>query len=345
MIKRLTFHSFKKIFPFLILAILIGLCINLVCFKVEYNQMRDNLNQVDKSIAQMKWDYIESVLQEDYLGAGVQSKAIAMDVDVKLIGQYPDMNQLKDQLDHPDGEIEPAYVQVFKDALSKQYLFKVKNDNNDPFIASRSGILMDLSANCLPDEIPRTWNKEVPAHYNPELARVAINKILSKCTGMIFWEYLPSSNPDHMMITSGDVRDLEQVYAQEGFEGLKTYEFLAPAYITDAGDIFGVSDVTRYSTRETNHKLIVVQGFNIYDQIMARHALEINDFDVQKELIHRDMRQTMVIRTFTVIASSVIILLVVYMLMIFNNRTFHEKGFCPYEDRISSDKEGDQPQD
>lgn len=340
MIKDLGFHSIKKIFPFLILTIVIGLGINLIFFRIEYNQMSDNMNQIDESISGLKWNYIESILQEDYLAAGNQSKAIALQIDRDLISKYPDMDRLRYQLDFPDKVDDPAYVQIFRDNLRDKYLFNIQNDNNDPFVASRNGILMDLSMNCLPSDVPRVWNTEISMHYNKALAQVAINKILSKNHGIIYWEFSGMEDPNHKILTNGDMNCLRSVYDREGFEGLRNYEFLAPAYITDAGDIFGVDDVSKYGTKTINHKIIVVQGFNLYDQIMARHAAQINNFDQQRELIRRELKHTMVLRTFTVVASTIIVLAVVYLLMVFNNRMFHDKGFCPCDKK----KEGDSVQ-
>ena len=50
------------------------------------------------------------------------------------------------------------------------------------------------------------------------------------------------------------------------FKGLKNYQIWIPVYITDTGDIFGQSDVVK-GVKQPTHKIIVVQEFNLYDQL------------------------------------------------------------------------------
>lgn len=296
------------------------------------------MQKVDESFNELKWNYIQTVLNEDYLAAGIQSKAMATEISKDILRKYPDMSQLQYQLDFPDKVDNPAYEQIFKDNIRGKYLFNIENDNNDPFVASRNGILMDLSLNCsnVDDEL-RTWNKEIEAQYNKTLAQAAVTLILNKGKGMIYWEYLPSNDPNHYVITYPSTRELQILYQKEGLDGLRNIEFLAPAYITEAGDIFGVDDIGKLGSMNANHKLIVIQGFNLYDQLTTRHAADLSEFDQKREMIHMEMQHTMVLRTFTVVGSSALLLIVVVCLMIFNNRVFHEEGFCPCE----KNKEGE----
>lgn len=305
---------------------------------MEYGQIQANMQDADKGYEELKWEYIKTVLTEDYLAAGEQSKAIAGAVSKDLLQKYPDMAQLQYQLDFPDKVDNPAYEQIFKDGIRNKYLFNIENDNNDPFVASRKGILMDLSINCSTQYgVSRVWDSEVAGHYNKPLARMAISEILAKNKGIIFWEYLPSSNPNHYIMTSPSIEELQALYEREGIDGLKTVEFLAPAYITEAGDIFGVEDIGKLGTMNANHKIIVVQGFNLYDQITTRHAGTLSLFDQKREITHMQMVHTMVLRTFTVVGTSAILIIVAIFLMVFNNRMFHEKDFCP----CGENKEGD----
>jgi hypothetical protein len=87
---------------------------------------------------------------------------------------------------------------------------------------------------------------EKSMHANKVVFDDAINKITKQSTERpIFWEFLPSTNSQHIMVKHSDIQELKKVFDAEGVEGLKTYEFLNPAYITpNKTDIFGEDDVS-----------------------------------------------------------------------------------------------------
>ena len=80
---------------------------------------------------------------------------------------------------------------------------------------------------------------------------------------------------------------LKRIYKEEGLEGLESYQFLVPAYITDDGDIFGQKDVVKGVIRR-NHKLVVIQEYNLYDQITAKFPELINDTSEEEILINHE---------------------------------------------------------
>lgn len=338
-LEKFDFCSIRHVFPLLIFGILIGLTVNLLCYKTEYNQMVQNTKEMETNIADLEWDYVQSVLTEDYLAAGEQSKTIAKNIDRDLHSQYPDVSVLRYQMDFHNSVDSPSYIQIFKDNIRGYYMFGIHNDNNDPFIASRKEIVMDLSMNCMPEELPRPWDRETTAHYNKSLAKEAVNMILKKDSSIIYWEYLSSDDPNHYKISKPSMKELRHLFEKEGLEGLKGIEFLAPAYITERGDIFGVDDIDDNGMLADNHKIIVVQEFNLYDQIMSRHQAEFMKYEIYRESVQKDMRHTMVTRTFSVILSTLIIIFVVFILMLLNNRMFHDRSFFD-----TVEKEGDESQ-
>lgn len=338
MLKKLTFHSFRNLFPILLFTIVIGLGVNILCFRMEYTQLVQSLEETDQKSSELKWEFIKAVAQEDYLAAGADAKIMAINIDHELKLRYPDEMVLVKQMDSGDPKAE--YIKVFKENIRGHYFNGIKNDHNDAFVADRDGVLLDMSLNFQPTKMPVKWSDHWQLHYNKELAANTINLIIAKDNSMLFWEYLPSDNPDHYMVTKPDMDELRELYMREGLEGLKNIEFFAPAYITENGDIFGVEDFDNSGNHVENHKIIVVQGFNLYDQIMDRHAAEIERYDAVSESIHSSIANTMTMRTVSIIVSTFIILTVVVLLMVFNNKVFHEDGFCPFnrEDNISDTK-------
>ena len=330
MFKKLSFQSAGKLFPYLIFGIVLGLFVNIMFFKIEYEQITENIKSTDEIATELQWTYIETVLREDYSAAGMQAKNVANRIDRDLRATDADIEGLKSHLETPSDKLrETAYADIFRRDIKGSYMYGLKNDNNDAFVATRKGIVMDLSLNCAPDMIPRTWEAEFPMHYNRELAYDAVTLLNSKSDKIIFWEFLPPSDPDnHYKMTDVSMEELKKLFVMEGIEGLKNIEFLAPAYITEDGDIFGVDDIGAKGQRVQNHKIIVVQGFNLYEQIHARHSADFALFQQDQEMIRNNLRHTLLTRTFSVVGSSLVILLIVFMMMSFNNRIFHD-GFCP----------------
>lgn len=329
MFKKLSFQSAGNLFPYLIFGIVLGLFVNIMFFKVEYEQISENIKSTDEIATELQWSYIETVLREDYSAAGIQAKNMANGIDHDLRSSGEDIETLKSHLEVPTDQIKnTVYADIFRRNIKGSWMFGIKNDNNDAFVATRTGIVMDLSMNCAPDMIPRTWEAEYQMHYNKDLALDAVRLLNDKSDKIIFWEFLPPNDPDHYMMPCASTDELKKLFVKEGIDGLRNIEFLAPAYITEDGDIYGVDDIGTRGERVQNHKIIVVQGFNLYEQLQSRHGADLALFRQDQEMIHNNLRHILLTRTFSVVGSSLIILLIVFMLMSFNNRIFHD-GFCP----------------
>lgn len=154
------------------------------------------------------------------------------------------------------------------------YLDQAGSSYNGIFIASLEGILEDYSYTRSDGVDVRNWDHEISSAYNKQLAEKAIDKLLQQhndeliCSEPINRIY--KSDTDHTIISDASYEDLRRVYMNEGIEGLKNYQFYAPAYITENGDIFGEEDIVN-GIRQPNNKIIVVQEFNLYDQLEEHH--------------------------------------------------------------------------
>ena len=339
MTKNLSFNEFKHMFPYIIFGLLLILLGNIYFQKIENEKTNDIISSNHTIFKELEWQLIESILIEEHRAATLQSKAIAIKIETDLKLEYPNLDKLKYEFENPKLYYEPRYLQILKTNIDGVYLYGVKNDNNDPFVANIDGILMDMSINCSSDGIARKWENEVNLHANPNLATDAIRKVLLKTSGYPVWEYQKSKNPNHEMITTGSVEKLKEIFMNEGFEGLKTYEFLAPAYITEKGDIFGTDDINNRGFRERNHKLSVVQGFNLYDQIKEKHLKSIQFYEEREKEITHKVKTDKVIRNIVSVASTITIILIAFFLMVLNNKIFHDKIF--YHNPNEEQKEDD----
>ena len=102
--------------------------------------------------------------------------------------------------------------------------------------------------------------------YNKELEEESIHRLLTHSNSIIATENTNTLGKDHIKIDSMNYDSLKEVFVKEGIDGLKNYQFICPAYITETGDIFGQDDIVQ-GLRKPNHKIIVVQEFNLYDQL------------------------------------------------------------------------------
>ena len=153
--------------------------------------------------------------------------------------------------------------------------------------------------------------------YNEELFRSAMTKIRTKSDLPIAIEPYNYLGEDHIKITEVSYDQMKDVYIKEGMEGLKNYQFMAPAYITKNGDIFGNKDIEAGINQDT-HKFIVIQFYNLYDQIdhVDKHHFESDqDILVTEERYSRILEK---IYLFGTIMSSAIVIIILFFVAVFN---------------------------
>ena len=90
---------------------------------------------------------------------------------------------------------------------------------------------------------------------------------------------------------------------------------MVPAYITPTGDIFGIEDVSAYGNKNNNDKIIVVQKFNVYQQIMARYSSDITQIEMFKDHIITKPINTLHINALFIILIVIIIFILIYFII------------------------------
>lgn len=223
------------------------------------------------------YNYI-TILYEDALDSA-NNTANDIEEDIK---DNIDLNQL--QLDMDNGIRNENLHEILRKNILHKNLNNISNYRNGIFVADSNGVIEDLSyTRSSTNGESRSWDNEIKNAYNSALEKDAISKILNQSKDIIIAEHVDLlSNKSHNLINCGTKDELEKIYLKEGIEGLKNYQFLAPAYITDQGDIFGRPDISD-GKRCENSKLIVIQEFNIYDQISKIYPELLSD-DIAKTL-------------------------------------------------------------
>ena len=266
----------------------------------------------------LEWVGLESTLDMTTITArniAIESAAgIVNDIRVK----YPDLTVLRNELD--SGIYSSKLNQIILDNIRGKYLYNIRNSNNDIVVISRNGIMMDLNLTKF-DTTYRSFDDEAKHHFNDKLTYAAIDNImLHRDSAMIYYEPgKPDDTENHVLIQEPTKEALKDVFMKEGYEGLKGYVVLVPAYITDDGDVFGTPDISSDGLATNNHKIIVVQRFSLYDIVMAHHK-PIDFTDLTFSMIDYERTEQIKFKTLSYVGIS-LLNVVVLLLMIYYTTT------------------------
>lgn len=244
----------------------------------------------------------------------------AMKVSNNIENDIKDIANIRKLKDDMDNNIIPSELYDILESNAKGVkLGDIDNTRNGIFILSNSKVLVDFNyerLNMQDSKQERTFEHEKSIQWNKELYDNAITNILNKNNVTIAIETIPNDNRDHIKITDVSEKELKKVYIAEGIEGFKTYQFLVPAYITEDGDIFGQKDINK-GTIQKNHKFIVIQEFNLYDQIMENHD-EFAETLTEKELLSEHAVAVNVLNVFGCLLIGSYLIIIVLLVNAYN---------------------------
>lgn len=317
----------QKIFPFTILMVLICLCMYIWHIREEYTSDVRDVYVINNSINELEWTFIESLITENYFAAGIQAKHTALNIMDELKLEYPDMNLMQKELENKNEFNTPDFIKVMKRNIDGKYFHGIENDDNDMFVCDSSGVLVDISFSTAPKKYPNNWENIHSRSVNPVLSKKAVEMIFNKSKNFIWWAYKPQETEvtyDIYSIQEPSLDELHKIFISKGIEGFKYIEFLSPAYITEDGDIFGIDDINEYGLKTANNKIVVVQSFNMYQQLIANHPNEIKSFEIFREKMVTERKMSLVESVFGIALVIVLVIILIYFMMIFVNIVFKE---------------------
>lgn len=301
----------------IIMVLLVLLTTTFYLYKVGSVETTEQAQRNIEVINDMEWKFILDTVQENREKAQLMSDNMVKTIERETYKEYPDLSVLNKEF--ADNTPNTKFSQIIRSTFTGVYMNNIVNDGNDPWAAMSWGISGDFSPNCSKFGDRRTWDIEIDQHANKILAKQAIDSMLIMSDKVIFWEYLPSDDPNHMMINTMSLDELKKVFDSEGINGLKTYEFLSISYMTSKGDIFGVPDVGSGGIKNVNDKVIVSQGFNLYDQLMKDHSNSLKNFDERRDEIQRQANYTASTTLMkTVMQSGMLFLAILALVFIYN---------------------------
>lgn len=271
------------------------------------------------------WTQLQLSSEESYANAEIIAEHIERDITQEF-----DLTELKEALDTNDADAYQRLSKLVARNIERVSLNNIDNHRNSVMVMTGDGIILEDYTIDLSTKIPagENFNKYLDTSYNKELFSNALRKLKNHSEYIIAIENIDyTGNDDHIKVSDVNRNTLKQVFDAEGLAGLQNYEFMTPVYITDTGDIFGTKDIVGGMPQE-NHKFVIVQTFNLYDQII-RNDHEYADNDYEDSIIERYDDVLVMLYIFGIILVVAIAACILYMMALYNFITDR------YEDRDS----------
>lgn len=253
-----------------------------------------------------------------------QTSGVATNIENDIKATF-DLQDLQYKLDSGDKEARTKLSEIFRKNIDEVYVGDVNNNRNSIIILEGyDSIVEDLFVDpesreegaVIKNPSSPTLSQYQNTTYNKELFTSAVRKIRTHTDKIIAIEPYNYIKGEHEKIPEMNYHNLERVYINEGVQGLRNYQFLVPVYITDSGDIFGQKDIENGVPQE-NHKFIVIQTFNIYDQIMF-NSPEFGDDDYIGRINARYDRILNSLYIMGIIICTLIVFIIVYFFSLYN---------------------------
>ena len=253
----------KKVVARAVCFVLVIMMAALILYMYLVNTVRKSIDDYSVSYKEITFERIYSELDLLKKQADSNAKTVATFIEKDLMQQ--DLDKMKAEMDK--GNFSDEMCDIFQKYSQGISLNGIDNRKNGIVIMTQEGVVEDFSYERASDKKLRTWNEEIKRSWNKELEKDAIDKILNHTThSIIAMEKTNKGEKDHIKVSELTKETLKEIYYKEGIDGLKNYQFKCAAYITENGDIFAQEDFT-HGVKNDNHKLIIVQEFNLYDQI------------------------------------------------------------------------------
>lgn len=278
------------------------------------NAKQSAMDQAKDTKFDLIWTQLQLSLEESYANAEIVAEHIERDIKTEF-----DLTDLKDALDTNDADAYQRLSKLVAKNIERISLNDIDNHRNSVMVMTGDGIILEDYTIDLSTKIPAgdNFNKYLDTSYNKELFLDALRKLKIQSEYIIAIENIDYiRNDDHIKISDVNRDTLKQVFDAEGLAGLQNYEFMTPVYITDTGDIFGTKDIIGGIPQE-NHKLIVIQTFNLYDQII-RNDHEYADNDYECAITERYDDVLVMLYIFGIILVVAIAACILYMMALYN---------------------------
>lgn len=264
-------HIKASTFLTMIIFITILFTVAVLFHRLIIDKVEDNMETTIHSFKEEQFDVIWASLEKLILEAEKEVTVISKNIENDILQLSPEeLNELQEDMN--SDILNHTLHEILNSNIQGENLNGVNNHMNGIVVMTIDGYIEDFNyyrASTTNESNVRNWELALNNSYNKDLEMNAINKLLNRSSGIIALEsYSLTKNPDHILIDELTYDTLLEVFLNEGTNGLRNYQIFVPYYITDVGDIFGNPDII-HGTKMDNNKLIVVQEFNLFDQIIS----------------------------------------------------------------------------
>ena len=323
MLKKIKKSKVNRLISIILLTLASFVIILTVCDNAIIsikNSRSSAIEDVKKRDFATIWMSILNHIEE----AEKQTSGVATNIENDIKSNF-DLAELQVLLDNGDKEAKKKVSEIFRDNIDGVYAGDVDNNRNSIIILEGyDTIVEDLFVDpesreegaVIKDPSSPSLSKYKDTTYNKELFMSAVRKIRTHTDQIIAIEPYNYIKSEHEKISELNYQNLERVYVNEGIQGLRNYQFLIPIYITDSGDIFGQKDIEN-GVPQDNHKFIVIQTLNIYDQIMY-NSPEFGDDDYIARINSRYDRILNSLYIMGIIICTLIVFIILYFFSLYN---------------------------
>lgn len=310
---------------FIVFIILMVCTISIYITVYNNEQNKVMMEKFRENESSREWDIVERVINKTDVGSRTMTNVTALKLERKLLEDYPDLSVLQDEFN--DAQFTKKFHSILEGSLSETP--GVYGSPYMTIVGTRSFILGEFSnrkGHILDFKNKDTivpWKTMYDKTLRPELTEVAINRVLRNAEDLAFIQTRPL--PDGSTIEAVNMKNLREIYLEHGINGLKSISLLAPAYITETGDIFGVKD-KYYMQSNTNHKLIIIHVINL-GNVVQEHEKIIHDARSQFEYMEQYMISDNTTRVIiSMLWSFVLMVISIMLIMVYNTEDRRRKS-------------------
>lgn len=304
--------------------------------------MQENRNSTMASFKEEQFAIIWKYLDGLQTQSTIKVTKVAEDIQNDILS-LSDKEFKQIQTDMTAGQENAILHKILIKNIENVSLNSIKNHRNGIIVMSNDGYIEDYNYRraykAKDNSTLRKWQDSIDGAYNKELEKNAIDKIINRTSGIIASEsYDLIGDENHIMIKELTHDSLFEVYSKEGLNGLRNYQIFIPYYITDIEDIFGVPDIVQ-GVKTDNNKIIVVQEFNIYDQLVKNHYDDIFNNTKVTEVMYRYDNVLRWLYVFAVLIATAICILMFWACTYYNMIIEQEHKCCQEVEEILDTKD------
>lgn len=251
-----------RFLPFAVCAMIITAALSIYMTIYNNNEMGKRTSEITSEMETLEWRMLSDIIVKGNTRAKQDAKIYALDIEYSIRSQYPNMLELQNEFKR--GEYTKKFNSILKGVLDQG-----NKDNfitlvgTEDYLITKFANTKNLLFSELDVEGTVSWEQVISMTPNQDLTKAAIEAVVNKSTDVIFTLDKNSKSGSVANSTKAISLDsLKKIYTSDGIEGLYNVSILAPAYITDTGDIFGIDDTT-FLKNNKNHKLIVIRIINL----------------------------------------------------------------------------------